>query len=134
MLAKYFIVNFKSLFNAWPSSLQTAKFIANCQLTFQVQKLGAETSQHLFQVEINNSMQSSWSSGLPGRFVFHWIGYYHWVWTFVYKRSSNIEMNLQTLLRSSRPISELGNVIGKFATNLGTHVEKWLEIDNVSWM
>jgi hypothetical protein len=32
----------------------------------------------------------------------------------------NIEMNLRILLRSSRPIYELGNVIGKFATNLGT--------------
>jgi hypothetical protein len=27
---------------------------------------------------------------------------------------------LRILLRSSRPIYELGNVIGKFATNLGT--------------
>jgi hypothetical protein len=36
------------------------------------------------------------------------------------KQSSNTEMNLRTLLRSSHPISELGNVIGKFATNLGT--------------
>jgi hypothetical protein len=102
---------------------------------FQVQKLGLNFAtmfassfqclnyckqMFIVQVEINNSMESSWSSGLPRRFVFHWIGYYYWVWTFVYKRSSNIEMNLQTLLRSSRPISELGNVIGKFATNLGT--------------
>ena len=41
-------------------------------------------------------------------------------------RKLRIEMNLRTLLRSSRPTSELGNVIGKFATNLGTamHVEK----------
>jgi hypothetical protein len=123
------IVDFKSLFNArFPSSLQT------CQWRFQVQKLGvnfatkfASTFQCLnyckqmsiIQVELNNSMESSWSSGLPRRFVFHWIGYYYWVWTFVYKRSSNIEMNLRTLLRSSRPIPELGNVIGKFATNLG---------------
>jgi hypothetical protein len=73
----------------------------------------------IVQVEINNSMESSWSSGLPRRFVFHWIGYYYWVWRFVYKRSSNIEMYLRTLLRSSRPIFKLGNVIGKFATNLG---------------
>jgi hypothetical protein len=95
------------------------------QLCFQVQKLGvnfatkfASTFQCLnyceqmsvVQVEINNSMESSWSSGLPRRFVFRWIGYYYGVWTFVYKRSSNIEMNLRTLLRSSRPISELGNV------------------------
>jgi hypothetical protein len=40
-------------------------------------------------------------------------------------------MNLRNLLRSSRPISELGNVIGKFATNLGTaRVESRLQIDN----
>jgi hypothetical protein len=40
-------------------------------------------------------------------------------------------MNLRNLLRSSRPISELGNVIGKFATNLGTaRVESHLQIDN----
>jgi hypothetical protein len=125
-----FIVDFKSLFNArFPSSLQT------CQLRFQVQKLGvnfatkfASTFQCLnyckqrfiVQVQINNSMESSWFRGLPRRFVF---GYYYWVWTFVYKRSSNIEINLRTLLRSSRSISEFGNVIGKFATN-------WLEIDN----
>jgi hypothetical protein len=125
------VVDFKSLFNArFPSSLQT------CQLRFQAQKLGvnfatqfASTFQCLnyckqmfiVQVEINNSTERSWSSGLPRRFLFHWIGYYYWVWTFVivYKRSSNIEMYLRTLLRSSRPISELGNVIGKFATNLG---------------
>ena len=75
------IVDFKSLFNArFPSSLQT------CQLRFQVQILGvnfatkiASTFQCLnyckqmfiVQVEINNSMESSWSSGLPRRFVFH---------------------------------------------------------------
>jgi hypothetical protein len=39
-------------------------------------------------------------------------------------QSSNTEINWRTLLRSSRPISELGNVIGnvigKVATNLGT--------------
>ena len=86
----------------------------------------------IVQVEINNSMESSWSSGLPRRFVFHWIGYYYWVWTFVYKRSSNIEMYLRTLLRSSRPIFKLGNVIGKFATNLGPACWKWLEIYNKS--
>jgi hypothetical protein len=121
------IVDFKSLLNArFPSSLQT------CQLRFQVQKLGANFAtkfastfqclnyckqMFIAQVEINNSMESSWSNGLP-RFVLHWIGYYYWVWTFVYKRSSNIEMNLRALFRSSRPIPELGNVIGKFATNL----------------
>jgi hypothetical protein len=33
------------------------------------------------------------------------------------KQSSNTEMNLRTLLRSSRPISELGNVIGKLVRN-----------------
>jgi hypothetical protein len=48
----------------------------------------------------------------------------------VYKQSSNIEMYLQTFLRSSQSISELGNVIGKFATNLTWNREKWLEIDN----
>ena len=74
------IVDFKSLFNArFPSSLQT------CQLRFQVQKLGvnfatkfASTFQCLnyckqmsiVQVEINNSLESSWSSELP-RFVLH---------------------------------------------------------------
>jgi hypothetical protein len=95
----------RSLFNArFPSSLQT------CQLRFQVQILGvnfatkiASTFQCLnyckqmfiVQVEINNSMESSWSSGLPRRFVFHWIGYHYWVWTFVYKRSSNIEMKFR---------------------------------------
>ena len=41
------------------------------------------------------------------------------LWTFVYKRSSNTEMFLRTSLRSSHPIFKLGNVIGKFATNLG---------------
>ena len=40
------------------------------------------------------------------------------------KQCSNTEMNLQTLLRSSRPISELGNIIGKFAKKLGNRVEK----------
>jgi hypothetical protein len=126
----FYFSNFKSLFNVrFPSSLQT------CQLRFQVQKLGVNfvtklsstfqclnycKQMFIIQVESNNSMESSWSSGLPRRFVFHWIGYYYWVGTFVYKRSSNIEMNLQTLLQSSRPISELENVIGNFATNLGT--------------
>jgi hypothetical protein len=101
----HLIVDFVSLFNArFPSSLQT------CQLHFQVQILGvnfatkiASTFQCLnyckrlfiVQVEINNSMESSWSSGLPRRFVFYWIGYYYWVWTFVYKRSSNIEMKFR---------------------------------------
>ena len=60
------------------------------------------------------------------KFFFTWP--YYWVWTFVYKRSSNIAIHLRTLLRSSHPISELGNVIGKFATNW-----KWLEIDNKAW-
>jgi hypothetical protein len=116
-------IDFKSLFNArFPSSLQT------CQLRFQVQKLGvnfatkfASTSQclnyckEMFIVKVENlKLTIQWKV-----LVFHWIGYY-WVWTFVYKRSSNIEINLRTLLRSSPPISELGNVIGKFATNLGT--------------
>jgi hypothetical protein len=36
-------------------------------------------------------------------------------------------MNLQTLLRSSRPISELGNVIGKFAMNLATALKSDLK-------
>ena len=74
-------VDFKSLFNArFPSSLQT------CQLRFQVQKLGANFAtkfasvfqcfnycKQMFtvQVEINNSIESSWSSRLPRRFVFH---------------------------------------------------------------
>ena len=68
-----FFVDFKSLFNArFPSSLQT------CQLRFQVQKLSvnfatkiASTFQCLnyckqmliVQVEFNNSMEISWSSG-----------------------------------------------------------------------
>jgi hypothetical protein len=43
------------------------------------------------------------------------------------KQCSNTEMNLQTLLRSSRPISELGNIIGKFATNLGTALKSNLK-------
>jgi hypothetical protein len=32
------------------------------------------------------------------------------IFTFVYDRSSNFEMNLRTSLRSSRPTSEFGNV------------------------
>jgi hypothetical protein len=109
------IVHFKSLFNTrFPSSLQT------CQLPFQVRKLDVNfATKFIVQVEINNSMESSWSNGLPRSFVFQWIGYYYWVWTFVYKQSWNIEMYLRTLLRSSRPICEHGNVIAKFATNLG---------------
>ena len=77
----HLIVDFVSLFNArFQSSLQ------NCQLRFQVQILGvnfatkiASTFQCLnyckqmfiVQDEINNSKESSWSSGLPRRFVFH---------------------------------------------------------------
>jgi hypothetical protein len=77
----HLIVDFVSLFNArFPSSLQT------CQLRFQVQILGvnfatkiASTFQCLnyckqmfiVQVEINSSKESSWSSELPRRFVFH---------------------------------------------------------------
>jgi hypothetical protein len=72
-----FIVDFKSLFNArFPSSLRT------CQLRFQVRKLGVNFATSTFQclnyckqmsivqVKINNSMGSSWFSGLL-RFVFH---------------------------------------------------------------
>jgi hypothetical protein len=66
-------------------------------------------------------MESSWSSGLPRRFVFHWIGYYYWVWKFVHQQSSNIKANLLTLLQSSRPSSQ---------RTWEPHVEKWLEIDN----
>ena len=113
------------------SHFSTRCFQVRCKLANYVSKFGnwfGRTFQCLnyckqmfiVQVEINNSMESSWSSGLPRRFVFHWIGYYYWVSTFVYKRNSNIEMNLRTFLRSSRPISELANIIGKFATNLGT--------------
>jgi hypothetical protein len=116
--------------------------LANCVSKFEIGHELQQSSQVHFnvlnyckqmfivQVEINNSMESSWFSGLPRRFVFHWIGCYCWVWTFVYKRSSNIEMYLRTLWRSSHPIFKLGNVIGKFATNWNPRVEKWLEIDN----
>jgi hypothetical protein len=103
------LANYVSKFKNWARTstkfASTSQYLNYCKQMFIV------------QVEINNSMESSWSSGLPRRFVFHWIGYYYRVWTFVYKRSSNIEMNLRTLLRSSRPIFKLGNVIGKFATN-----------------
>jgi hypothetical protein len=103
------------------SSLQT------CQLRFQVEILGvnfatkiASTFQCLnyckqmfiVQVEINNSKESSWSSGLPRRFVFHWIGYYYWVSTFVYKRSSNIKMKFRVQFpwkRNWQVRNELGN-------------------------
>ena len=121
------IVDFKSLFNTrFPSLLQT------CQVCFQVQKLNVNfttkfTSRFqclnyckqmfIVQVEINNSMERSWSSGLPWRrFVFYWIGYYYWVWTFVYKRRSNIEMNLQTFCEVCTQFLNLECM--------------WLEIDN----
>jgi hypothetical protein len=71
----------------------------------------------IVQVEINNSMESSWCSRLPRRVVFYWIGYYYWVWIFVYKRSSNTEMKLQTLLRCSQQTWE-------------PRIEKWFEIKN----
>jgi hypothetical protein len=118
------------------------KFVANLPITFPSSQIGRELRnkvrnyiemsfqclnycKQMFIVRINNSMESSWSIRLPRRFVFHWIGHYYWVWTFdVYKRSSNLEMNLRTLMRSSRPISEIGNVFGKFATNFGTALWK----------
>ena len=58
-------------------------------------------------------------NGLPRRFAFHSIHYYYPVWTFVNKRSSNVQMYLRTLLRSSSSILKLVHVIDKFATNLG---------------
>jgi hypothetical protein len=69
-----------------------------------------------------------WPSGLPRRnkFINEILKikilnkFINEIFTFFYNRSSNFEMNLQTLLRSSRPTSEFGNVIGKLTTNLGT--------------
>ena len=109
-----------SLFNArFPSSLQT------CQLRFQVQKLGvnfatkfASTFQCLnyckqmfvVQVEINNSMESSWSRGATKKICI-WLN-----WLLL----SSMNICLQTkfkhwnvltnfVAKFARSISELGN-------------------------
>ena len=117
---------------AFPSSLRT------CLINFQVCKLGVNNEATKFacpfqclnfycsifvvQVEINNSMDE-WNVPCPvvSQECLYFIELLIIIelWTFVYKRSSNIEMYLRTSLRSSSPIFELGNAIGKFATNLG---------------
>jgi hypothetical protein len=86
----HLIVDFVCLFSTRGSQVR-------CKLANYIFTQCLNYCKRLFivQVEINNSMESSWSSGLPRRFVFHWIGYYYWVWTFVYKRSSNIEMKFR---------------------------------------
>ena len=66
-----FVANFPSLLpNKFPSSEigrelrnEVRKFISMFELLV--------SQMFIVQIEINNSMESSWSSGLPRRFVFH---------------------------------------------------------------
>jgi hypothetical protein len=114
------------------------KFVANLPITFPSSEIGRElrnkvrkfismfelVNKRSYSIIITNSMkykpswQAHWTKNFPLNCKFQLE-----LWTFVYN-SSNIEMFLRTLLRSSRPIFELGNVIDKFATNLGTALWK----------
>jgi hypothetical protein len=118
-----FTVDFKLLFNAWfPSSLQT------CQIRFQVQKLGVNFAtkfaskfqclnyckqMFIVQVEINNWMESSWPSGLPSRFVFHWIS---WLLLFCMNICFHIKF---------KHWDELAKFVAKFAPNFRTWKRNW---------
>ena len=62
----------------------------------------------------DNAMESSWSSGLPRRFVFHWIGYYYWAMPMI--------VCLQTKFRHW---NELANFAAKFMPNFWTWKCNW---------
>jgi hypothetical protein len=65
------LANYVSKFKNWAwTSQQSLQVHFNELLNYCKQMF-------IVQVEFNNSMESCWSSGLPRRFVFHWIGYYY---------------------------------------------------------
>jgi hypothetical protein len=87
-----FVANFPSLLpNKFPSSEigrelrnEVRKFISMFELLV--------SQMFIVQIEINNSMESSWSSGLPRRLYFIELVIIIELCTFVFKRSSNIEI------------------------------------------
>ena len=99
----------------FPSSKIGANFATEFASTFQC--LNYCKQMFIVQVEINNSMESSWSSGPPRRFVFHWIGYY-------FGHEHFFINEVQTLKCTQKHNWQVCN-------DLGTHsVKKWLDIDN----
>jgi hypothetical protein len=108
------LANYVSKFEnwAWTSQRSSQEYISMFELRLK-------TNVHS-SIIITNSMKYKPSWGTTGPRTFHWIVNFNLNYEHCYTRSSNIEMNLRTLLRSSRPISELGNLFGMYAINLGS--------------